>query len=376
MKSDADSKIIYINSLKILLTVLVVLHHAFITYGASGSWYYTERTILKPALVIMNMFTITNMTFFMGLFFFLSSFFIEPSMQKKGFKKYLTERLKRLGIPLIFYSIVLSPTLNYIAEHYGKGEHKSFYEYMSGYRHWIDFGVLWFVAALLIFSILFAVLKTKFPTISEGRYSYPGDISILIFAVFLGFITYLVRGYFPIGWTLKPFGFQLSDFPQYILLFILGIIAFNNNWLDEINYRKSKQWFYLALIFIVVVLPLLSAIKFQTKSPDETIQGHFTWQSLLFAEWQQITGISLIVGLLGIARQRWNWPGKLRTKLARNSYGVYIFHPLILICLSLLVKGIPIEPIFKLLFIAPIAVICSFAFINLLLKIPVVNKII
>ena len=153
------AKIAYIDHLKVLLITLVVLHHSFITYGAPGSWYYQQKTHLIGALFPMTVFVATNQSFFMVFFFFLSALFIAPSYQKKGAEKFLADRLIRLGIPLAFYSLVLSPVLNYITEHYGYGEHHSFIEYLSGYHHWIDFGVLWFVAALLIFDLLYVLVK-------------------------------------------------------------------------------------------------------------------------------------------------------------------------------------------------------------------------
>jgi hypothetical protein len=57
----------------------VVLHHAFITYGAPGGWYYQQKTDHIAALLPMTMFVATNQSFFMGFFFFLSALFVEPS---------------------------------------------------------------------------------------------------------------------------------------------------------------------------------------------------------------------------------------------------------------------------------------------------------
>jgi peptidoglycan/LPS O-acetylase OafA/YrhL len=375
-KTPEEVRIFYINNLKILLTVLVVLHHSFITYGAPGSWYFTEKTVLKPALVVMTLFVASNQAFFMGFFFFLSGLFIEPSIDKKGARKFMMDRFKRLGIPLVFYSIVLSPSLNYLAEHYGKGEHRSFLEYMSGYSHWIDFGVLWFVAALLIFSLLFVFLKTNLSLHAVSRFPLPGDKSMLVFALILGLISYWVRGYFPIGWTLKPLGFQLGHFPQYGFLFMAGILASRNKWLEGITYQQGLRWMGLAFIFMIIVFPLLYLIKIQTNSSDASFRGNFAWQSLVAAEWEQITGISLIVGLLGIARRRWNGQTAFESTLARASYGVYIFHPVVLIALALLVQAISVEPLFKLLFVAPLAVILTFALAGALIKTPFVRQVI
>jgi peptidoglycan/LPS O-acetylase OafA/YrhL len=69
-------KIVYIDHLKVVLTVLVVMHHAFITYGAPGGWYYAQKTTLTGALVPMTAFVAVNQAFFMGFFFFLSALFI------------------------------------------------------------------------------------------------------------------------------------------------------------------------------------------------------------------------------------------------------------------------------------------------------------
>jgi surface polysaccharide O-acyltransferase-like enzyme len=247
---------------------------------------------------------------------------------------------------------------------------------MGGYHHWIDFGVLWFVAALLLFDLTFLLFKNKSSISSNNKKLFPNNKSILIFAILLGFISYLVRGYFPIGWTLFPLGFQLGAFPQYISLFIIGIVAYRNDWLHAISYKNSKQWVFIALILVVIVLPLLYFIKMHIMSSDESIRGHFYWQSLMYAEWEQITGIALIVGLLGVAKHKWNRLTSFNSLLAKSSYGVYIFHPVFVIGLSLLAQRIPIEPLLKLLFVAPLSVYCSYKFAQILLKIPYVSKVI
>src|ERR1700759_4163350 len=121
VEKPQKAKIAYIDHLKILATILVVLHHSFITYGAPGSWYYQQKTHLLGAQFPMTVFVATNQSFFMGFFFFLSALFIGPSYKKKGAGKFLTDRLKRLAIPLVFYSLVLSPVMIYLVERYGKG---------------------------------------------------------------------------------------------------------------------------------------------------------------------------------------------------------------------------------------------------------------
>jgi hypothetical protein len=50
----------------------------------------------------------------------------------------------------------------------------------------------------------------------------------------------VVRIIFPVGWVLKPLGFQLGHFPQYIALFILGLIAARSKWLNDADYENGQ----------------------------------------------------------------------------------------------------------------------------------------
>ncbi|WDF76287.1 acyltransferase [Mucilaginibacter sp. AW1-7] len=372
-----SAKIGYVDNLKVVLTVLVIMHHAFITYGAPGGWYLTEKTTLKAALIPMTLFVATNQAFFMGFFFFLSAYFTESSYNKKGTLKFLGDRLKRLGIPLIFYSFILSPVLSYLVYRFAQGNNITYLQFLSGFHPWINFGVLWFVAALLLFSVLYVVVRFWFdkkPGVVNPM--PPGGRKIILFTAALALASYFVRWVFPVGWILKPVGFQLGHFAQYVALFALGIIASRGRWLNNVNYQLGKSFAIVALAMIVVLFPVLYAVVTITQSPIETLNGHGSWQSLMYAFWEQFTGIFIIVALLGIARQRWNNQSVFFKKLSRLTFCVYIFHPLVLISLSVLLKPWAVDPAFKLLVVAPGAVVGSFLLAAVLVKVPGVKAIV
>jgi Acyltransferase family len=371
-KSSAD-KIAYIDHLKVLLTVLVILHHAFITYGAPGGWYYQQKTTTMAALFPMAILVATNQSFFMGFFFFLSALFVEPSYQKKGAARFLADRLKRLGVPLIFYSLVLSPVLNYIVEHYGYGSHHSFVEYISGYRHWIDFGVMWFVAALLIFNFIYLLFK-NIPF--SMKLNLPSTRQLLLIGVLLGLFTFLTRLIFPTGWTLFPLGFQLGYFPQYILLFITGLIASKNNWLGQLNIKQGKYMAFMARLMVLVILPVLFILYLWLKFPGNYFNGGWNILAFSYSLWEQLTGIMIMTALLSIAKFKWNTSTVFLRKLSVNAFGAYIFHPIVLITLSLLVQGWHVDPAVKLIAVAPVAIVFTFLLVSLIRKIPFVKSII
>ena len=372
---EQPQKLFYIDRLRVVLTVLVILHHSFITYGAPGGWYYAQKTTKVGALIPMTMFVAINQAFFMGFFFFLSACFISPSYNRKGASQFLIDRLKRLGIPLVFYSFILSPVLSYLVYYWGYGHHITYPQYLGGFDGWIDFGVLWFVAALLLFTLVYLTVRYLFKTDPAKAIAALSASTIVLFAFIIGVVSFLVRIIFPVGWVLKPVGFQLGHFTQYITLFILGLVAYKSNWLNVITIRTGTR---LSVLVIVLVLffPVFYIIKLKTDMQLDWYSGGWHWQSLLYAVWEQVIGFSIIATLLTFGRQLWNKPSGSWAKLSRNTFTVYIFHPLILISLSLAVRNWAVDPSVKLLVVAPLAVAGSFLLASVITKIPGVKSVI
>lgn len=365
----------YIDNIRVLLTMLVVLHHAAVTYGASGGWYYKEEAGGLATQLPLTIFVSVNQSFFMGLFFLLSSYFIPSSYERKGTGKFLLDRFKRLGIPLVFYSLVISPVTIYIAiAHQYPG--LSFKDYYLNREHWIETGVLWFTAALLIFTSAFVLLQ-YFSSKKDKRSSkFPGNRSLFIFAIVLGIISFFVRIVFPIGWTLSPLGFQFAHFPQYIALFTIGIIAYRNQWLATLSYQQGKVWLWAAVALIIIGFPGIYILKIITRSELDAFLGGATIQSFVNALWEQLLGISIIVALLSIGKYTLNNQGAFLKTLSRSAYAVYIIHPFVLVCISIQLKDFSIAPLLKFVISGVLAIAVSFIAGTLLVRIPFMRDVV
>jgi len=370
-----SKKIFYIDNLKVLLITLVVLHHTLITYGAEGGWYYTQRTTQIGALVPMTLLVIINQSFFMGLFFFLSAYFVPGSYNKKGAARFVKDRLLRLGIPLVFYSFIFSPVLIYLVYYFGEGHHIPFKQFLGGFHDWIDFGVLWFVAALLLFTFAYVLWRIINKKYQPKSIAVPSTKMILWFAASVGIISFLVRIVFPIGWILNPVGFQLAYFSQYVALFLLGLVASKNNWLDEFSYDKGRRFIRYSLR-LLLFFPVIFVLVKLAKTPEAWFTGGLHWQQLFYAVWEQLLGFSIIVALLTYGKKLWNKSSFLLSKLSRNAFAVYIFHPLVIIILALSFRNWSVDPAVKFLVVAPLAVAGSFLLASVILLIPGVRKII
>ena len=125
-----------------------------------------------------------------------------------------------------------------------------------------------------------------------------------------------------------------------------------------------------------VFFPAVMLMNIISKNPFDNFNGGWHWEALSYAVWEQVTGFSIIIALLGFGKQKWNFESNFLSGLSRSSFAVYIFHPLLVIGLALAVHTWPVDPLIKLLIVAPLAVTGSFLLGSLLVRVPGVNKII
>jgi hypothetical protein len=67
----------------------------------------------------------------MGLFLLIAAYFIPGSYDRKGAKRFLKDRLIRLGIPLVVYSWILRPLFIYVGLSSAGELSISFFEWYS-----------------------------------------------------------------------------------------------------------------------------------------------------------------------------------------------------------------------------------------------------
>lgn len=364
-------RLFYIDNLRIFLISLVVLHHFAITYGAPGGWYYNESQAGLPVVIPMTMFVATNQAFFMGMFFFISAFFIVPSIQRKGTSRFAVDRLLRLGIPMLLFFFILNPLTNYIANYFIRGQEAGLLEHiLSGRR--FGFGPTWFLEALLLFTFTYLFIR-----LWPGRIQmkFPGTLQILLAAVLIAAAQFIIRIWLPVGWSWGFTGFQFPHFVQYIFLFAFGIVAWQNNWLQQLPAKTAKKWFLFSQVLIFIGFPLIFVLGKAPSQGIEPFTGGVTYQSLMYALWEQLVGFSLIIGLLGIFRKYFNTQGNFAQQLSAGAYGVYVFHAPVIVAISALFLHFTVQQWLKFLILAPLALVLTFAVAWAVKQIPLLKNI-
>jgi hypothetical protein len=236
----------------------------------------------------------------------------------------------------------------------------------------LGFGPLWFIEALFFFTLIYVIWRLMFKSPSKPH-PIPRNIVIALLAIALGAVTFLVRLWFPVGYVLNPFGFQLPFFPQYIAFFIVGVIAFRGNWLLSMPAKTGRLWLRVAALLLAVWLATLtySTIKGSVSS----FFGGVNWQMAFYAFWEQAFAVSVAIGLTYWFRERVNFQNRFMKLFSDNSFAAYVLQAPVLVGLTLTLTAIKMPLALKFLAVAPVGVAMCFFVAYLVRKIPGVNRV-
>jgi len=383
------SRMMFIDNLRVFLTILVILLHLAITYGSDGSWFYAERPTTELAGIILTLFTVLCQFFFMGLFFLISGYFVPGSVDRKGSGKYIKDRLVRLGIPLVLFSLLVSPFTEYF---------KSLTVYQTNPGNFVSFtmaywkggeyapGPLWFVEVLLVFSLVYvlgrAILDLAKRAIANGRSESTAPATtikkplthawILAFILIVAPLNYIVRIFSPIGEEWEHI--QLAFMPQYMLMFPIGILAYRRGWLPDLPAGIRKVWSTIAILGMLS-LPVIMVSTGITEG-NNAVLGGLNWQSAVLSIWEPIYCAAMSILLINVFQRRFNIQGALSRIMSQNAYSVYIIHPLVIIPGAYLLRGVALDPLLKWVLISPMLVALCFMVSHLLVRrIPMSEKV-
>jgi len=370
-------RLLYIDNLRILLTILVIMHHFAIGYGGPGGFYYRENGSMSDiSEILMTLLLAINQAFFMGFFFMISSYFSPGSIDRKGSGAYLKDRLKRLGIPILFYMLVVDPVLAYVSARlhgYNGSLREALTSHYSSVLHF-SAAQMWFVAALLAFAIIHVIWRRFAKPMSDSKGAAPDNAAIAIFALALGLVTFIVRIWLPVGWEIPVVSWQVAHFPQYIALYILGLVAYRRNWFEAVTDVQGKTWFFVVL-GLVVFFPVLFIVGGALEGVLDPYFGGLHWQSFVYSVWEQFMCMGMVITLLVWFRKRFTEQGRLAKAMSGAAYATYVFHAPTIILVAFALRGIKLDMGLKYLLVVPFAVAASFLVGYIVKRLPVARNI-
>jgi len=373
----SKNRLVYIDNLRLLMIIFVIAQHAAITYCGMGDWYYKETSDIGFNQAAFFLYYLSFFQgYFMGLLFLVAGYFTPVSYDKKNFKKFIIERLIRLGIPALLYMLIINPIIVCCVYSFEGIDYSilSFYmNYIISFAFISGSGPLWFSLALLVFTIAYALVKKLIRFKEQKEKDFPSALKILGLILLIGICTFLVRITQPIG--VHILNMRLCYFSQYVILFIVGIACKRNRWFEKLNYKRGILCLITVLILAYISWVILMLSSLAVNDDISVFNGGVSWQSALYSLWESSVAVLMAIGLIPLFREKFNKQNKLLSTMSANTFPVYVFHSLIVVVLSLLFAQVKLIPVVKFIFLLFISVPVCFIFTNfIIMKITVMRR--
>lgn len=363
--APAAGRLFFIDNLRWICIALVVAMHAAVTYSNFGRWYFMEPAPRDtPTLLFFGLFQSSLQAWFMGFLFFVAEYFVPPALDRKGPGRFLADRAIRLGIPSLFYMLVIHPFVVWVMlPLYRTGHVTGFatrwyryaFQFRIGHFGFVEgSGPMWFAVALLVFCVAYAAIRRRPAAATPKPGSLPGSGAVAGLILLIAACTFLMRVLQPIGTAIL--NMQLCFFSQYVILFVLGTLARRNDWLLRLPYRFGMRWFIAALVLgplmwigVVVGGGALRGV------PMEFFNGGWHWQSAANAIWESFFCVGVCLGLTVLFREKLDRQGRLASFLSANAFSVYVFHTPMLIAVTMALHPLAAPALVKFLLATALA---------------------
>ena len=330
--SEADTPQIqdrsyYLDNWKSSLTALVIYHHTASSYGGLGATIYYSRLHKQGSSPVLVGFNAINQAHFMGSFFFLSGYFSRKSLQKKkSIKPFIQDRLCRLGIPSLIYTLLGRPCCTALAQVASGSvpELSLFTQHLKTLRG--VSGPVWFTTLLLVFDVVHAWYYTSNKDDEATRRSLKmkkpkaltslGHGEVICLDIFLSFA---IRLFSPIGKVSMPLNLRVGYLPQYVITYLYGAS------IDTITDAIPSATLFKSYLAVSL---LSSAVMAKAAVTDEKalikFEGGWNAPAFLYAVWNEIVGYFIGTSMLAAFRAYGNVSLGSVGKYAFNAYLVHM----------------------------------------------------
>jgi peptidoglycan/LPS O-acetylase OafA/YrhL len=326
----------YIDWLRIIAVLLLIYFHSARIFNV-GEAFYTKSQ--QTSLTLSAFIGILDV-WHMHLFFLLSGAgtFFALGFRSRG--QYAKERFKRIFIPFVFGTLVIIPPQGYYTLLRNPDFHLNYLQYLpqffkidpktaGGYRGTFEWGHLWFILYLYVFSMLalplFLYLRSEAGKKIIARIGQlmekPGMIFLPL--VPLGLFEVLLRP----GWPSTHALFNdWANFVNYILFFIFGYLLCADprfgNAIDR-SLKYSAPGAAVAMFVYLAMYPLkLNA------APG------YNPAFMAFIFFRSITTWFWILFLVGLGRKYLDQPSRFLPYLNQAAYPFYILHQTVIVIIG------------------------------------------
>ncbi|WP_350275841.1 acyltransferase [Kribbella sp. HUAS MG21] len=375
----ASTRLSYLDNLKVVLIATIIALHGILGYvGLVEVWTYSElrEVTLTPAVEVTLLVIVSPFGFFLIALLFLVAGLLTPlSYDRKGAKKFVADRLLRLGVPFVVYVFLIQPTVTYGLEHPLGDASGSYWDEYLGAERQIDTGPLWFVGVLLLYSLGYAGWRRwSDRSVSARPHRRITLRTLMLTAAVVAPASFAIRLGYPYGSESGFSDLNLWEWPACAAVFGLGVAGSRQGWLEAIPETLAHRSRALTSLAAVAMAGLL-AVAGSLDAVDDAFGG-WHWLGGVFVVVESTLTVFGSVWLLSAAQRRLNMRYGWGPALSRSAYGAFMLQAIFLLALALALRPLALPAEVKAPIVALGGVIASFAAAWFLIrKVPGISRI-
>jgi surface polysaccharide O-acyltransferase-like enzyme len=378
-----------LNNLRAFVILIVLAFHSSLAYLFSlpaTAFPFDEPPYKWLAFPIVDghrwvgfdLFCAFQDVYLMSFMFLLSGLFVWPSLARKGSRKFLQDRLVRLGLPFVVVVYLLMPVAHYPIYRATADDPSvaAFWQHWLVLPFWPD-GPTWFLIQLLLLDIVAAILHRFAPGTGAilGRLASTARTDPIRF--FIGLVALSAVAYVPLAvaftpwewWESGPIALQLSRPLHYAVYFFAGVgigaYGIERGLLaaDGILAQHWKTWLAAAA---VAFLTWIGATAL-TMPEGAIVPLWLQLASDIAFVLSCATGCFFIAAVfLRYSRSR----SRVLDSLSANAYGIYLIHFVFTVWLQYALLDVPLFAIAKATIVFCVAMPLSWGLVAALRRIP------
>lgn len=279
-----------LDNLKMTICLIVVIAHTMLPYtNMSLPWFYFPA--LPNETLSSNPLMQFNHQYSMPIFFMIAGYFVPSSYDKQGFWTFLWKKAKRLLIPAF---VMLTYCMVFIQPIYH----------------------VWFLQMLFGFCLLYALFRKLTNWRTPEGIKVPLTIPLLLGICFIVCVlSLIVRLRYNVSYYSIPFGifyFEPARLPQYLMVFLFGIVARRFDWF---RFNSKRQLFTLGILGFIVANIMFLCIN------EYNYIGNKLYTIL-----ESILCICTSLLIVWIYNHYITKTNRFIASFTENSLGIYLFH--------------------------------------------------
>ncbi len=106
----------WMDNLRVAVIAGVIVTHVAATYAVPMPWYYEERTAGEVTVTLVSALLGPPVLFAMAMLFLVAGMLSPSSLRRRGPRRFIVERLVRLGVPLALTVVLIVPATALVGE--------------------------------------------------------------------------------------------------------------------------------------------------------------------------------------------------------------------------------------------------------------------